>query len=322
MKTIKWGIIGCGKIANKFASDLSTLTNTTLQAVASRDQKRATVFAKKHNANIAYNSYEALAQDNAIDAVYIATPHSFHASHTILCLTNKKAVLCEKPFAMNANEVEQMISTAKKNDTLLMEALWTYFLPQYKYVLELLETEKYGKLNKVVADFGFYLPYNLNNRLFLKEVGGGSLLDIGIYTVFAALTSLGTPEEIKATANFFENGADKDCTIHFTYKNAIATLYSSIAKETKTEAIFVCDDATITINTRFHEPSSVTISNESSTEIIDFSEETIGYKHEIIHFNQLIRNEKKESDVMTFKFSSQLIALLDQIRTLIGLEYS
>ncbi len=321
MKTIKWGIIGCGKIANKFATDLSTLPHTTLQAVASRDQKRASVFAKKHNASTAYGSYEALAKDNDIDAVYIATPHSFHASHTILCLTHKKAVLCEKPFAMNANEVEQMIATAKKNDTLLMEALWTYFLPQYKYVLALLESKKYGKLNKVVADFGFYLPYDLNNRLFLKEVGGGSLLDIGIYTIFAALTTLGTPEKIKATANFFENGADKDCTMHFTYKNATATLYSSIAEETKTEAIFVCDNATITINTRFHEPSSITISNESSTEIIDFSEETIGYKHEIVHFNQLVREGKKESDVMTFKFSRELIALLDQVRALIGLEY-
>lgn len=322
MKTIKWGIIGCGKIANKFASDLNTLPNATLQAVASRDQERATCFAEKYNAVTAYNSYEALAKDSAVDAVYIATPHSFHASHTILCLEHKKAVLCEKPFAMNANEVEQMITAAKANDTLLMEALWTYFLPQYKYVLDILEIKKYGKLNKVEADFGFYLPYDLDNRLFLKEVGGGSLLDIGIYAIFAALSTLGIPEEVKAEANFFENGADKDCTMYFTYQNATAKLHSNIAKETKTEAIFVCDDATITINTRFHEPSSVTITTESSSEIIDFTEETIGYKHEIIHFNQLIREGKKESDVMTFDFSRQLISLLDQVRELIGLEYS
>lgn len=322
MKTIKWGIIGCGKIANKFASDLNTLSNAKLQAVASRDLSRASDFAEKYNACTAYNSYEDLAKDATVDAVYIATPHSFHASHAILCLEHKKAVLCEKPFAMNANEVEQMIASAKANNSLLMEALWTYFLPQYKYVLEILESKKYGKLNKVAADFGFYLPYDLSNRLFLKEVGGGSLLDIGIYAIFAALSTLGIPEEIKAEANFFENGADKDCTMYFTYQNATATLHSNIAKETKTEAIFSCDDATITINTRFHEPSSVTIVTKSSTKTIDFSEETIGYKHEILHFNQLIRDGKKESDVMIFDFSRQLISLLDQVREIIGLEYS
>lgn len=321
MKTIKWGIIGCGKIANKFASDLNTLPNVKLQAVASREQERALGFAKKHHAITAYNSYEALAKDTSVDAIYVATPHSFHAAHAILCLQHKKAVLCEKPFAMNVNEVEEMISVAKANDTLLMEALWTYFLPQYKYVLEILESKKYGTLNRVDADFGFYLPYDLNNRLFLKEVGGGSLLDIGIYAIFAALSTLGIPDDIKAEANFFENGADKDCTMYFTYQNATATLHSNIAKETKTEAIFVCADATITINTCFHEPSSVTIVTKSSSETIDFSEETIGYKHEIIHFNQLIRNGKKESDVMTFDFSRKLISLLDKVRREIGLTY-
>lgn len=322
MKTVKWGIIGCGKIANKFASDLNTLPNAVLQAVASRDQERASNFAKKYNAATAYNSYEALAKDTNIDAVYIATPHSFHKAHSILCLQNKKAVLCEKPFAMNAAEVEEMIVVAKANDTLLMEALWTYFLPQYQHVLEILKTEKYGKLNKIEADFGFYLPYDLNNRLFLKEVGGGSLLDIGIYPIFVALSTLGIPEQIKAAANFFENGADKDCTVHFKYKNATAKLHSNIAKETNTEAIFSCENATITIHTRFHEPSKVTVVTGETSENIDFREETIGYKHEIIHFNQLIRDGKKESDVMTFDFSRKLISLLDEVRSIVNLEYN
>jgi predicted dehydrogenase len=322
MKTIKWGIIGCGKIANKFATDLATISNTTLHAVASRSKERATAFAEKYNAITAYDSYEALATDTNVDAVYVATPHSFHATHAILCLQNKKAVLCEKPFAMNRAEVEEMIATAKENDTLLMEALWTYFLPQYQYVLKVLESKKYGKLNHVEADFGFYLPFDNSNRLFLKEVGGGSLLDIGIYAIFAALSTLGIPEEIKAEANFFENGADKDCTMYFNYKEASAKLHSNIAKETNTEAIFTCENGTIKIHTRFHEPSTITIVSGGTTETLDFTEDTIGYKHEAIHFNNLIRAGKKESDVMTFDFSRNLITLLDQVREQIGLEYN
>src|SRR5690606_35887765 len=145
-KIINWGIIGLGSIANKFASDISKTEGAKLYAVASRNQDKANSFAKQFNATIAYDSYEALAKDPDIHAVYIATPHSFHKEHTLLCLNHKKAVLCEKPFAMNLNEVEEMIATAKANNTLIMEALWTYFLPHYQYVLEALKSERYGKL--------------------------------------------------------------------------------------------------------------------------------------------------------------------------------
>ncbi|MCL4127600.1 UNVERIFIED_CONTAM: hypothetical protein GTU68_056476 [Idotea baltica] len=189
-KTINWGIIGCGKIANKFATDLATIEDAALVAVASRNQENANDFAQKHNAKKAYNSYETLAKDANVDAVYIATPHSFHKEHSILCLQNKKAVLCEKPFAMNLQEVEQMIAVAKENNTLLMEALWTYFLPHFNFVLEIIKQEKFGKLQELKADFGFSTPYNTESRLFKKEVGGGSLLDIGIYPIFAELYQL------------------------------------------------------------------------------------------------------------------------------------
>ncbi|GAL73149.1 oxidoreductase [Jejuia pallidilutea] len=126
-KTINWGIIGLGNIAHKFATDLLTVEGATLYAVASRNQEKADAFGKKYNALKSYSSYEALAKDANLDAVYIATPHAFHKEHTLLCLENGIAVLCEKPFAMNANEVAEMITKAKAKNTLLMEALWTYF---------------------------------------------------------------------------------------------------------------------------------------------------------------------------------------------------
>jgi predicted dehydrogenase len=320
-KKIRWGIIGLGKIANKFATDLAIVENAELFAVASRSQENANKFAQKHNAKKTYNSYLDLAKDTQVDAIYIATPHSFHKEHAILCLQHKKAVLCEKPFAMNLQEVEEMILVAKENNVLLMEALWTCFLPHYNYVLELVRSRKLGNLNELKADFGFYTPYNLESRLFKKEVGGGSLLDIGIYPIFAALSSLGTPNNIEANATFFENGADSSCDMIFNYNNSKAILKSTLTEEAKTEAIFTFESAVVKINTMFHMPTSVTIIKDNREETIDFNYNTIGYNYETEHFNKLLREGKKESDIMTFDFSRNLIKTLDEVRNIIGLEY-
>ena len=320
-KNIRWGIIGLGKIANKFATDLVTIENIELVAVASRSQQNADEFAAKYNCKKAYNSYLALVNDPEVDAVYIATPHSFHKEHTILCLQHKKAVLCEKPFAMNLQEVTEMIAVAKENNVLLMEALWTFFLPHFNYVLEMVKSDKYGKLKEVEADFGFKSKYDVESRLLKKEIGGGSLLDIGIYPIFAALATLGNPDAIEARATFFETGADSECTIFFNYKEAKATLKSTLLEETPTEAIFTFEKAVIKIHTRFHEPASVTVFANGKEETTNFDCKTIGYNFEAEHFSQLIREGKQESDIMTFEFSRNLITTLDKVRNSIGLEY-
>lgn len=320
-KKIKWGIIGLGNIAQKFAKDLATISDAELYAVASRSQERSDKFAEDFNATIAYNSYEALAKDKNVDAVYIATPHSFHKEHAILCLINNKAVLCEKPFAMNIKEVQEMITVAKEQNVLLMEAMWTYFLPHYQYVLELIKNKALGEVFSLEADFGFYRPFDNENRLFKKEVGGGSLLDIGIYPIFVALTTLGNPDNIEAKATFFDNGADASCDMIFQYPNVKAYLRSSIQEQTATEAIFTCEQGIIKINTEFYIPTSVTIIKNGKEEIIDFGVKTIGYNYEAEHFNQLLREGKKESNIMTFDFSKKLIETLDIVREKIGLEY-
>ncbi|WMI70111.1 Gfo/Idh/MocA family protein [Mangrovimonas sp. YM274] len=320
---IKWGIIGLGKIANKFAQDLLTVDNCELVAVASRNQERSDAFAGTYGAQNAYGSYEQLAKDPNVDAVYIATPHSYHKEHSILCLSHQKAVLCEKPFAMNSQEVLEMMASAKANDTLLMEALWTYFLPHYQHVLKMLKENTYGKLLKMNADFGFYKDFDNESRLFKKTLGGGSLLDIGIYPIFAALTTLGAPKSIEASATFFDNGADSTCSMVFHYEDGVeAHLKSTLLEETPTVAEFYCEKGLIKINGRFHEPSTVTlIPNEGAPETLDFNYNSIGYNFETMHFNDLIRQGKKESDLMTFEFSKQLIGTLDKVASIIGLEY-
>ena len=205
-KTIQWGIIGLGRIANKFATDLSTVEDSQLVAVASRSQQKADKFAFKYNSKKAYDSYEKLVKDSQVDAVYIATPHRFHKEHTLLCLRHKKAVLCEKPFAMNLQDVTEMVEVAKEHNVLLMEALWTFFLPHFNYVIDVVKSEKFGKLKSLEADFGFFHPYDIEHRLFNKQLGGGSLLDIGIYPIFVALSSLGKPKSIAAAATFLIMG--------------------------------------------------------------------------------------------------------------------
>ena len=203
-----------------------------------------------------------------------------------------------------------------------MQALWTYFLPHYQFVLNELKNKTYGNIKKIEVDFGFSRPYNTETRLFNKAMGGGSLLDIGIYPIFATLSTLGLPKSIDAKASFFDNGADSSCNMTFHYdSNVTATLKSSLLEDLPTEVIFYCEQGTIKINRQFHCPSTVSLIVNGNEEIIDFNYNTIGYNFETIHFNQLLREGKIESDIMTFDFSRQLIKTLDHIRDLIKLNY-
>ena len=321
-RKIRWGIIGLGKIAHKFAQDLLTIDDVELYAVASRSQEKADDFAKTYSAKKAFGNYDALVKDSNVDAVYIATPHSFHKDNSLLCLKNGIAVLCEKPFAMNSDEVNEMIDCAKANNVLLMEALWTYFLPHYRYVLDIINKKKYGDILKLEADFGFKPEYDASSRLFEKSLGGGSLLDIGIYPIFAALSTLGVPKSLEAEATFFNNIVDSSCNMTFQYPNDVeAILKSTLLEETPTEAIFHCEKGMIKINSQFHAPSTVSITTNGKEETIDFGYSTIGYNFEVNHFNKLLRQGKTESDIMTFSFSKKLIKTLDTVRQLIGLKY-
>lgn len=320
-KTIKWGIIGLGKIANKFATDLKVVNDAELYAVASRSQDKSDAFAKEYSANKAYNSYEDLAKDNQVDAIYIATPHPFHAAHAIMCLKHKKPVLCEKPLAMNLQEVEEMIAVAKENNVLLMEALWTRFLPSFQYVLELVQNKKLGNITHLEADFGFKPVYNADSRLMNKALGAGSLLDIGIYPIFFALSTLGIPNSIEANASFLDTGADEECNMVFNYNDVKANLKSTIKEKTPTEATIIFDKGTVKLNSRFFEQTSVRITENDTEKTIEFPIKAGGFDFEIEHFNQLIRDAKTESNIMTFEFSKTLISTLDKVRAIIGLEY-
>lgn len=321
-KEINWGIIGLGKIAGKFAKDISSVSNARLYGVASRNLDKAENFKDQHKASKAYGSYEELIDDKDIDAVYIATPHSMHAELSIKCLQNKKAVLCEKPFAMNTREAEKVIQTAIKEEVFLMEALWTAFLPHYQYAKEIIDSGKFGNIKSLTADFGFIAPFHKDARLFNKDLGGGSLLDIGIYPIFMAYSLLGMPENIKAEADFSETGVDERCRIKFNYsKDRIASLYSTFREDTPTEALIELENASIKLNSRFHEPSSVTIIENDKETLREFPVETIGYNFETQHVTDCLLNSRKESELWTHQNTLDLMHLLDSVRNEIGLKY-
>ncbi|MCX2679327.1 Gfo/Idh/MocA family oxidoreductase [Galbibacter sp. EGI 63066] len=322
-KKIKWGILAPGRIAQSFAQDLLSINDAELHAVASRDLKKAEAFNQTYQGQVAYGDYQSLMKDPLVDAIYIATPHAFHKTYTLDCLEHGKAVLCEKPLGLNSAEVEEMLQKAKEKNVLLMEALWTYFLPHYQHLLDFLKKGSYGKVLSVEADFGFYRDFDPNGRLFDKKLGGGSLLDIGIYPIFAALSILGMPDEIKAKATFFKSGADSSCDMEFNYKNgAIAKLKSTLLKETPTTAVITCEKGSIKLNTQFHRPTSICFTDASGKEdTIDFGVTTKGYNYETMHFNELIRDGKTESPIMPHEFSRKLMQLMDEVKEIIGLRY-
>ncbi|MGB5944125.1 MAG: Gfo/Idh/MocA family oxidoreductase [Leeuwenhoekiella sp.] len=321
MKTIRWGIMGLGNIANKFAQDLSLVPGSTLQAVASRSQDKAEAFAKTYRAQNYYGDYESLAQDKNVDVIYIATPHVKHYQNTLLCLNNKKAVLCEKPFAMQAGQVEEMIASAKENQTFLMEALWTKVLPHFQFVEQGLNSGKYGKIQTITADFCFKKKVNPSGRLFNKELGGGSLLDIGIYPIFLALALLGEPEDFSAKAKIGKTGVDETCEMTFSYPEAKAYLKSSIVKKTPSIATIICEHGIIVMNSRFHDTDKITTILNGKKEEHDFEYKGHGYELEAMYVADLLRGGKLESDLMSHDFSRKLIAMLDAVREEIGLKY-
>ena len=321
-KTYNWGILGAGKIAKKFSEDLLSVPGANLYAVASRSLDKAEEFAKSFNVEVSYGSYLELVEDEKVDIVYIATPHVFHFEHSMLCIQHKKAVLCEKPLGINHLQVQTMIAHAQKENVFLMEALWTQFLPHFKFVLDLMESKKYGKLLGLKADFGFDAPFDAEKRIYNKKLGGGSLMDVGIYPVFLALSLLGKPQKIEATAKIGKTGVDENCSIRFSYSNGVKTnLYSAIDETTPTSATLKFEKAVVIINSRFHESSSITIQSDGNEENIEFPVATHGYNFEVAHVQTMLANGNTESEKMTFAKSLDLIKLLDAIRKEIGLEY-
>lgn len=320
-KTYNWAILGCGKIARKFSNDLKLLPNARLYAAAARDYDKAAGFAAELGFDRAYGSYEEMVADPAVDVVYVATPHSHHHEHVLLCLNHGRAVLNEKAFALTRQEAAEMAETARRNGVFLMEAFWTRFQPSYKKVLEILGTGELGALKVVRSDFAFNAPKDPSNRLYNVELGGGSLLDIGIYPVYAALSTLGKPEKIKALASFAASGSEESIAMVFQYSGGeLASLFSSFAAYSQVTTEFGCEKGTIRMARRWMAPTSVTVWHpDNREEQYSFEQPGNGYQFEAAHVMECLDAGKTESDLLPLSFSLDLMETLDRIRKEAGI---
>ena len=322
----KWAILGCGRIAGKFAADLLLVPDATLYAVASRDLEKAKVFADQYPAEKVYGSYEALVADPEIDIIYVATPHSHHHAHTLLCLRHNKAVLCEKAFAINGAQVKEMVAEARNRKVFLMEAMWTKFLPHYNKVKEMIREGKLGTLQSIQVNFGFLPPQPPAQRIFDPALGGGTLLDIGIYNVFLVLSILGKPDQIQAMMTRASTGVDEQLAVQFQYNTgAVAQLLSSFSSNLQTDANIAGNGGRIRLTSRFYEPSA-TIEfypeRVDSLQIIPVAKDPgWGYHYEIRHVQECLRQGLTESPVMTHQDSLDLMETMDRIRAEVGLVY-
>ena len=325
----RWAILGLGRIAHKFAQDLMTLPNADLVAVASTNQARADEFAAHYprpdgslpRALARYEDLLPLA--NEIDVVYIATRHVYHRANTLLCLNGGLSVLCEKPFGMDIGEVNQMLGVAEARQTFLMEALWSRFMPTIQQAKTWLDDGAIGKVLTVKADFGFKAQYDPNTRLFDKALGGGSLLDIGIYPLFISYLTLGMPSTVQASATLAPTGADEQCGMVLTYKSgAMAVLNSTFMANTENLAILYGTEGTIRIHSRFHESTAVTLEKPDADPVtLTFDRNTHGYDYEAQHVMDCLEQGFTESPLWRHADSRNLMTLLDEVRRAAGIEY-
>jgi len=322
-KKYKWGILAPGKMSAKFTAGLKLLENVELYAVGSRDLKRAKQFAEEFGFKKYYGSYEELASDRDLEIVYIASPHSYHREHTLLCLKHKKVVICEKAFALNSREVEEMINEAARQKVFLMEALWPPFQPIYRKTMELLQTGEPGKIVHLNASFAFQPPYDPLDRKFNLSLGGGSLLDIGIYPVIDALYFMGVPSEIVAKASFAESGSEDSISIIFRYDDGrMATLYSSFRTAREIGCDLLCENGNLFFSRR-RDMSQRLIVALNGKENAEYSlmPDAMGYQFEATEVMNCLDAGKLESGVVPLSFSRNLINTLDRIREAAGIVY-
>jgi predicted dehydrogenase len=323
---IRWGILGCGNIAAKFAADLQYVDGAQLVAVGSRNQLTAQEFAKRFAVPNMHGSYEALAGDKAVDVIYVATPHGLHHEHVLLCIENKKSVLCEKAFALNLRQTKEMIDAATKQQVFLMEALWTKFLPNYAVVQEMLKSGRLGNLKSMQTSFGFIPKTPLAARIYEPKLGGGTLLDIGIYNVFMVMSVFGKPDRIEAYMTPAPTGVDEQCAVTFKYNDgAIAQMFSTFSSNLATEAYINGDKGRIRLTHRFYSPAAeiefYPDFPESKISIPFQREPGHGYQYEARHAGECLQKGLTQSPVMTHADTLTQMEVLDEIRRIAGIRY-
>ena len=337
MQKIRWGILSTGYIANLFAEGLTALDDASLVAVGSRSQSGAESFGERWHVPHRHGSYEALANDPDVEVIYIGTPHPFHYENTLLCLNAGKHVLVEKPFAMNARQTREMIDLAHQKGLFLMEAMWTRYLPAMVQVRKWIAEGEIGDVELVRAHFSFAANFNPRSRLYAPELGGGALLDAGIYPISFAHMVLGTPNMISSTAALGKTGTDDHSAYLLGYEGGKTALLSSgVNLAIPVEAEVFGAKGYIKVHEPWLRPTAVTLAKlpAPGSDIkliydgIPFDKQTVhpptrgnGYNYEAAEVGHCIRSGQHESAILRLDETLAIMETLDKLRKHWNLTY-
>lgn len=319
MEKLNWAILGPGTIAKEFAKALIEV-NGSIYAVASRTKEKAQAFAKEHNINKAYGSYDEMLEDKNIDVVYISTPHSNHYEYIMQSLKNNKHVLCEKAITVNNSELKEITNLAKEKNLIVAEAMTIYHMPLYKNLMSIIKSGKLGKLKMIQVSFGSCKEYDVNNRFFSKALAGGALLDIGTYALsFARYFLSSTPDNIITTVKKFETGVDEESGIVLkNKKDEMAVIALTMRAKMPKRGIVAGELGFITVD-NFPRADKATITYlDGSVENIEAGETSKALNYEIKDITNAILNKE---DATSLSLSLDVMGIMDNVRSQWGIKY-
>ncbi len=322
-RPVRWGILAAGKIAGGFASNLALLPDAEVVAVGARRQESADAFAAAHGVRRAYAGYEALVADPEVDVVYVASPHALHREHVLLALEAGKPVLCEKALTLTGADAAELVATARERGLFLMEAMWMRCNPLIRRLQQLLSTGELGPVTQVRADLGFRVDRPADDRLLDPGLGGGALLDMGIYPVTFAHLFLGTPDRVAAVAGLSPDGVDLNLALSFGYASgAVAALTSSMVGPTPRTASLTTDRGRFDLPGGFHHPTTATWTSEDHVETVEEPVIGSGLANEALEVMRCLRTGETESPLVPLDETVALLHLMDGVRRQVGVRYA
>jgi predicted dehydrogenase len=321
-RPVRWGFLATGKIARGFAQNLALLPEATIAAVAARRLEDAEAFAREYGAAAAYGSYQQLVEDPEVDVVYVATPHALHRDHVLLAFEAGKPVLCEKPLTVNAAEAEELVAEARRRRVFFMEAMWMRCNPLIRRLRQLLSTGELGVVRQVRADLGFVVDRPETDRLLDPALGGGALLDMGVYPLNFAHLFLGEPDQVAAAAVLAPSGIDLDISLSLGYASgAVSSLSCSMTSWSPRTASIATEVGRLDLAAPFHHPTVATWTR--GEDVHEISEPVIGtgLANEALEVVRCLRTGEIESPLVPLDETLGLMRLMDRIRTQVGVEY-
>ena len=315
-----FGIIGLGDISHRFAKTLNYLGIKF--KVASRSIEKAKAFQKEYGCLEAYGSYEELLKDEEVDAIYISTPHGLHYENILECIKHNKHVICEKALVLNAKQAEDIKNKASEKRLLVMEAMWSRFIPMWNKIKYITQEEKYGKVKSIEADFIFKGNLDKNYRLMNKHLGGGSLLDVGVYPLNFINMMVGHPKEIKALAKLTETGVDEYTSVILKYDDFIANFNVGFNITYKNNAIIYYDNAYIElVNCAGAQEGFVFDYNHNIIEHLEIPFADNGFEYQVLSFIDSLNKKELQNQIMPLDESIEILKQIDEMRRQIGVKY-